>query len=766
MSGDAARPGATAPIRPAWQRERLSGSDVALFVVTYLVIAELTVQLAGTAQVLPWFPPVGLSLAAAIIFGWRAAPLILLADTLQLMVRDSGGGWLESLAQGTTQAIIWTGVGLLIRGQLAGGPPLSRLRDASWLVIAGVFGGSALTTVTGLAVLDAIGQAQWTLDTAATYFVGDAIGIVAVTPTLLVLQAARSRPREAWAATSEDLLRGSEGLAMLAATLAVPLVLVPLAGGDLLALMPAPMAWIALRRGIAPAALATTLWTTSAILTYRLAGTEVSLMEISSTLAAGGLFALLAGAVVAERERGRARLAYLALWDGSDGTDPADLSATVERLLAGSDRADVAALLVRIDVPGVDGHAAHMDSEVVLRQATKGILRATTPDATIARVGHGEFMVLVEGPDAGRTGGIADALLAELCRPVRVRAREYLLEPSIGILRAPAARGLMSIAGAEGVLSAAHRAAKPGQRTHAVDDDLLTAIERDRDLADDLEYALSHDHLYLAYQPIVALRDQQPLAAEALVRWTHPERGPIGPHEFIPLAERCGLILPLGRWVLREACRSAMRWPVDGRAPIVLHVNVSPVQLHDDTLADFVAEVLEETGLAPRLLCLELTESALFEDLNIAAKRVEQLSALGVRVALDDFGTGASSLSWLQRLPVSALKVDRSFVDGLEAKSIDWAIVSATLGLADAIHVGTVAEGVEREAQLPLLQELGCMAIQGYLISKPVPEAEFVDWLGKSQRESARFERATGTAGPIDNLVKMPSRPDRRGHQR
>lgn len=747
--------------RPDWWRERVSAAAAVRFVAVYLAVVWLTVHIAGNGDVLPWFPPVGLSLAAAIIYGWRAAPLILVADTAQLIARDAGGGIAESFAQGLTQAVLWTLIGLIIREQLMPGPVLGRLRDAAWLVLAGVFGGSALASTAGLAVLDFVGQAEWTFSTAATYFVGDAIGIVAVTPTVLLLQAQAMPELAAWRHLRATLTRGAEGWAMATATVAAPLTLVPLAGGDLLALMPFPMAWIALRRGMPAVAPATLVWALVAAVTYRYAGTDVSLEEISSTLAAGGLFALLAGAVVAERERGRARLAYLALWDGTTGLQNRHgITDAVERVLRQSARRDVAVLMVRVQLPGGD-QAGHIDTEMLLHHAATAIVRATTPDSTIARFGGGEFAVFIEGRDAQRAGGLADALLTELRRPARIEQREYLLEPAIGIVRAPQAKDLAA-GGAQSVLDAAEQAARAaGHEGGAVDfgEELAGTLKHDRWMARALGRALEADELHLVYQPIVALEGGKPLAAEALLRWTDPERGPVGPAEFIPVAERCGLILPIGRWVLREACRAAASWPRGNGTAVVLHVNVSPVQLHDENLAPFVGEVLEETGLAPHLLCLELTESALFEDLDVAARRIDQLTKLGVRVVLDDFGTGASSLSWLQRLPVSALKVDRSFVDGIEQHGIDWAIVSATLGLAQSIHVGTVAEGVERPEQLAMLSELGCLAVQGYLISRPVPGAEFEAWLGEH-----RNGNGNGSAGPSAKVVQMPPSRRSRGH--
>jgi EAL domain-containing protein (putative c-di-GMP-specific phosphodiesterase class I) len=264
--------------------------------------------------------------------------------------------------------------------------------------------------------------------------------------------------------------------------------------------------------------------------------------------------------------------------------------------------------------------------------------------------------------------------------------------------------------------------------------------ERDRlQLERDLRGAVDDGGLRLAFQPIVDTQTDRVMAAEALVRWVDPARGDVEPGAFVPLAEETGLILRIGRWALREACRSAASWPdgAHGAAPGV-SVNVSTRQLSDPGLVAEVADALHATGLPPSRLGIEITETAAVEDELTTLERLTALRALGVRCILDDFGTGWSSLAWLQRLPVQTLKVDRSFVAGLAHGGRDRAIVDATLQLARALGLQTVAEGVETAEQRAILEELGCDRLQGFFIARPLTSEELLARLRAEAAAPAR----------------------------
>jgi EAL domain-containing protein (putative c-di-GMP-specific phosphodiesterase class I) len=238
-----------------------------------------------------------------------------------------------------------------------------------------------------------------------------------------------------------------------------------------------------------------------------------------------------------------------------------------------------------------------------------------------------------------------------------------------------------------------------------------------------LRRAVPDDELCLHFQPLVRIEPRCTLAYEALVRWQRPDGRLVAPSEFIPTAEETGLIVPIGTWVLEEACREAATWQSDtGGAPApCVAVNLSVRQLREPAFVETVCDVLARTGLAASRLMLELTESILADDVTTSLATLYELKALGIGLVIDDFGTGYSSLSYLKRLPVDALKIDRTFVGGLGHDTEDAAIVSAVIGVARGLGVGTIAEGVENECQLEALRALGCDCAQGYLFGRPGP---------------------------------------------
>jgi EAL domain-containing protein (putative c-di-GMP-specific phosphodiesterase class I) len=245
-------------------------------------------------------------------------------------------------------------------------------------------------------------------------------------------------------------------------------------------------------------------------------------------------------------------------------------------------------------------------------------------------------------------------------------------------------------------------------------------------LEQELRRALANDEFELFYQPKVNLASGSMSGMEALLRWRHPERGLVSPAEFIPTLEETGLIVPVGEWVLREACRANRRWQDQGLPALTVSVNVSPEQLRREDFTDVVADVLTDTGLQSGYLELEMTESCLLEETEASAAMLRALKSLGVRIAIDDFGTGYASMTYLKRYPVDVLKIDQSFMQRLSSKSEDTAIVTAIMALVHSLRLEVVAEGVETAQQLTFLYALGCNVIQGFLFSRPLPEDEFV----------------------------------------
>jgi EAL domain-containing protein (putative c-di-GMP-specific phosphodiesterase class I) len=257
-----------------------------------------------------------------------------------------------------------------------------------------------------------------------------------------------------------------------------------------------------------------------------------------------------------------------------------------------------------------------------------------------------------------------------------------------------------------------------------------------------LHSALAGNEFRLHYQPIVDLRTDTVVAVEALVRWQHPSRGLLGPDQFIHVAEECGLIVPLGAWVLQEACAQVARWNEAGAEaglePIEVSVNISPRQLTSPDIVASVRAAVLSSGIDPEALSLEITEGTLMHDAQASADTMQALRAIGVRISIDDFGTGYSSLSYLKHFPIDALKVDRTFVDGLGEEPDDSVIVSAVVALAHSLGMTAVAEGVETEIALDELRRLGCDRVQGFLLGRPAPAGEL---------ENTIFDRGART-GP------------------
>ena len=260
------------------------------------------------------------------------------------------------------------------------------------------------------------------------------------------------------------------------------------------------------------------------------------------------------------------------------------------------------------------------------------------------------------------------------------------------------------------------------------------AVER-QSLESALRHALERQEFTLHYQPKMDLKTGTIMGVEALIRWRHPERGLVSPAQFIPIAEECGFIVPIGRWVLREACRQAQAWRGAGLAPPRIAVNISAVELRAKDFVVGVSAILEETGLDPSYLELELTETFLMQDSHSTAVVLLALKDMGVHLALDDFGTGFSSLSYLKRFPIDTLKIDQSFVRDVTTDADDASIVSAVISMGKSLHMRVVAEGVETRTQLEFLRQHNCPFGQGYYFSHPVVAGEFLQMMERSPAE-------------------------------
>ena len=380
------------------------------------------------------------------------------------------------------------------------------------------------------------------------------------------------------------------------------------------------------------------------------------------------------------------------------------------------------------DFKAVNDTLGHPAGDALLIGVAERLRSVVRPEDTVARLGGDEFAVLLEDTD-GLTGArrVAERIAEALEQPFDFGGVRMVIGASIGIAAAGSVTNDDTSVGDTLLLEAdiAMYAAKAvGKGRYAVYAADLAAANIGRlQLKGDLREALARDELSLMYQPIVEVATGALMGVEALLRWTHPVQGSISPAEFIPLAESSGAILPIGRWVLREACAQAASWQLlrpAGIAPLELAVNVSGRQLTDRQLLPTVQAALAESGLAPHQLTLELTESVLFAEEEDVMAALVALRALGVRLAIDDFGTGHSSLSRLSQYPIDTLKVDRSFINALTPNTpVPDVLVTAILALGGGLGMQVVAEGVETEEQLAALRALGCPQAQGFLFARP-----------------------------------------------
>ncbi|HWS33716.1 MAG TPA: bifunctional diguanylate cyclase/phosphodiesterase [Actinoplanes sp.] len=389
--------------------------------------------------------------------------------------------------------------------------------------------------------------------------------------------------------------------------------------------------------------------------------------------------------------------------------------------------ADVAVLHLDLDgFKRVNDSLGHLAGDQLLVRIADRLRACVRGEDMVARLGADEFAVLTA--DAGQAATIAHRILADLEEPVQAGARLIHVRASIGLAAmtgseqpTESAEQLMRDAD----LAMHHAKASGGSVCTSYHPGMRDGLVERLELENELRGALERGELRLHYQPTIDLATSQVVGFEALVRWPHPVRGMIAPLEFIPIAEATGLIVPLGQWVLEEACRQAVEWSAAaGGRPLKMAVNVSVRQLDRADFAESVAQVLARTGMPADRLCLEMTESVLMTDTEANLEQLVRLKALGLTLAIDDFGTGYSSLAYLRRFPVDTLKIDRSFVERLGLVADDTALTDTIVRLGKSLGMATVAEGIEEFGQLAVLREMGCGFAQGYYFSRPIPAAE------------------------------------------
>jgi diguanylate cyclase (GGDEF)-like protein len=383
----------------------------------------------------------------------------------------------------------------------------------------------------------------------------------------------------------------------------------------------------------------------------------------------------------------------------------------------------------------VNDSLGHAKGDQLLQEVAQRICAEVGEGQIVARIGGDEFGVLAPScTGVEEVIGTARKILEIFEEPIVFEGLEFHLTTSVGI----AISGQDGME-AEALLKAADTAmysAKEQGSNHFrfYTPEMNTMIVEQLQMEKSLRHAIENEELILHYQPLVDIRSGQVAGMEALVRWYSKERGMVSPGEFIPLAERTGLIVTIGEWVLRTACRQNKKWQEMGYPKLLVAVNLSPRQFEHPHLVEMVADILDETGLEPQYLKLEITESLAMTNADSAIEKLHDLRSLGIRIAIDDFGTGYSSLGYLKKFPIDTLKIDRSFVGDIPADGDDVAIVTAIIAMAHNLKIDVVAEGVETDEQLQFLREQSCDAMQGYLFSKPVPAEQFERFL-KPQQE-------------------------------
>lgn len=375
----------------------------------------------------------------------------------------------------------------------------------------------------------------------------------------------------------------------------------------------------------------------------------------------------------------------------------------------------------------INDSLGHETGDLLLRGVADRLRANVRETDTVARISGDEFMLVLPGltnvDDASR---IAQKILAGLRQPFVIAGHELYVSASLGLAIYP-----HDAKDVEGLLRnadvAMYRAKETGRNSYQFYAAEMTALAQEHlELEGALRRALERGEFALHFQPMLDLAAGVVVSVEALLRWIHPERGVVEPAQFVHLAEETGLIAPIGEWALRNACARCIEWDRAGLGPLRLAVNISPRQFQSPSLADTVAAVLAETGLAPERLELELTEGVLLHNPENTIANMDRLSAMGVRLSIDDFGTGYSSLTYIKRLPIDQLKIDRSFVRDIPGDEDDAAIATAIIAMAHNLKITVVAEGVETLEQLAYLRAHRCDFMQGNYYSPPLPNAEFV----------------------------------------
>ncbi|OYY93450.1 MAG: hypothetical protein B7Y41_11850 [Hydrogenophilales bacterium 28-61-23] len=433
-------------------------------------------------------------------------------------------------------------------------------------------------------------------------------------------------------------------------------------------------------------------------------------------------------------QRKQAELFYLAHYDHLTGVPNRTLLGDrLKQACLDAERKGLLVALLFIDVDrfkNINDSLGHSFGDAVLRTIVSRLKTAARKSDTVARIGGDEFVILMDNlNDPEGADLVAERLLESMQTPVDLLGHSLVVTVSIGVAIYPRDDTDISrlMAKADAAMYEAKATGRNGFRVYVEGKALFDPSRLS--LESELRQAIDQGDLELFYQPQVDITTQQLRGVEALVRWRHPVRGMISPLEFIPLAEECGLILRLGEWVLREACRQLHDWDERGYAPMRMSINVSAVQFQQANFVVVLKTVLEESRVNPAFIELELTESVLMHNVEEVLVTLMEIRALGVSLAIDDFGTGYSSLNYLRRFPINRLKIDQSFVRDIEHTPANESITKAIIALAESLSLEIVAEGIEKTTERAVLENLGCTEGQGYFFAKPLSATDVSVWI-------------------------------------
>lgn len=450
---------------------------------------------------------------------------------------------------------------------------------------------------------------------------------------------------------------------------------------------------------------------------------EVRVLERTAELA--GANALLQGEIV-ERRQAEARVHHMAYHDSLTGLpNRALLSDRLDRAILAAQRSkrQLAVMFIDLDrFKTINDSLGHMTGDQLLKEVAGRLRGAVRASDTVARLGGDEFVVLVTDiAHVDEASQVAEKIIVALAEGFPLEGRTLHITPSIGICVYPTDAADVATLMRHADAAMYHAKASGRNNYQYFKETMNQTAARHFELETSLRSALAQDEFALHFQPIMDIGTRRLHAMEVLLRWRRGDVELVLPDSFIPLIEENGLIVPVGEWVIRQACMQSMTWLRAGLTPVPLAVNLSPRQFMHRGLVESIRRILDETGIDPALLEFEITETALMQHGEHTLDILGQINAMGIRLSIDDFGTGYSSLAYLKRFPVKKIKIDRAFISDLEDSAEDRAIVEAIIALSDSLQLSVVAEGVETEGQYALLQRHGCQFAQGYLFSQPVP---------------------------------------------